>query len=497
METTLAPTREDCWIQSDLPHFASAQAETGYYDARRNRRLPVRLVALSVAGDLIFALVAATVAFWFRFYSDVVPLWHQQLPLFEHYIPHTILACSAVILTCAWFGLYDSRYLLRSRTVSLQLLKAMAAWTCVFSGLLLAFHLDPPISRVYVAITCSTMAIVLLAWRLAFHRFLEKAPLNASLRQRVVFIGRSTEAERLAADFQGPQSAYHVVGWIGTGDDDLDLLEGEPILGASLEEVIARHGVDMVVLADLESAGGSIMSLAAICEREMVAFKVIPSCFPILTCGLHLEMVCRTPVLGVSRLPLDRCINLMIKRAIDIVGATVGLIISIPIIAIFGAIVRLESPGPIFYRQRRLGRDGVPFDLFKIRSMRLDAEADGRVGWTIKDDPRRLKIGAFIRKWNIDELPQFWNVLTGEMSLVGPRPERPELIRNFKWEIPHYNARHAAKPGLTGWAQVKGLRGDTDLVERVRCDIWYLENWSVLLDFQIMFLTLVRHENAC
>jgi len=118
------------------------------------------------------------------------------------------------------------------------------------------------------------------------------------------------------------------------------------------------------------------------------------------------------------------------------------------------------------------------------------------VGWTTKDDPRRLRIGALMRRLNIDEVPQFWNVLKGEMSLVGPRPERPELIRNFKHEIPHYNARHNAKPGITGWAQVNGLRGDTDLNERIKCDLWYLENWSVLLDFQIMFMTFVKNKNA-
>jgi lipopolysaccharide/colanic/teichoic acid biosynthesis glycosyltransferase len=128
--------------------------------------------------------------------------------------------------------------------------------------------------------------------------------------------------------------------------------------------------------------------------------------------------------------------------------------------------------------------------------MKLNAETGGKPGWTVKDDPRRLKIGALMRSWNIDELPQFWNVLKGEMSLVGPRPERPELIASFKEEIAHYNARHASKPGVTGWAAINGLRGDTDLSERIRCDLYYLENWNLWLDFQIMFLTFFRRKNA-
>jgi len=171
-------------------------------------------------------------------------------------------------------------------------------------------------------------------------------------------------------------------------------------------------------------------------------------------------------------------------------------LLSLPLIAIFGAIVYLESPGPVFYRQRRTGRNGKAFDIVKVRSMRLDAERDGKAGWTVRDDPRRLKIRALMRQWNIDEAPQFWNVLKGEMSLVGPRPERPELIATFKHEIPYYNARHNAKPGITGWSQIHGLRGNTDLSERINYDLWYLENWSVILDLQIMCMTFFRHQNA-
>ena len=143
-----------------------------------------------------------------------------------------------------------------------------------------------------------------------------------------------------------------------------------------------------------------------------------------------------------------------------------------------------------------VGRSGKRFTIYKIRSMRLDAEADGQAGWSTPEDPRRLRIGNTIRKWNIDEIPQFWNVLKGEMSLVGPRPERPELIYNFREVIPHYNARHNIKPGLTGWAQINGYRGNTDLTERIKCDLFYIENWNFLLDFQIMLLTFFKRDNA-
>ena len=186
----------------------------------------------------------------------------------------------------------------------------------------------------------------------------------------------------------------------------------------------------------------------------------------------------------------------MIKKAVDLFGSIVGLILSAPVILLFGAIVFIESPGPIFYWQRRTSRGGRTFNICKIRSMRLNAESDTGAVWCKKEDARRLRIGAFMRRYNIDELPQFWNVFTGDMSLVGPRPERPELIEKFKGEIPNYNARHEVRAGITGWAQIHGLRGDTDLSKRIEADLYYLENWSVMLDFYCMAATFFRNKNA-
>jgi exopolysaccharide biosynthesis polyprenyl glycosylphosphotransferase len=250
-------------------------------------------------------------------------------------------------------------------------------------------------------------------------------------------------------------------------------------------------------LTDVNTPAREIENIATVCEKEYVEFKIIPSYFPILVSAMHVDHVAGTPVLGLDWLPLNRFGCRALKRGFDLFGAGVGFVLSLPLIALFGAMVYAESPGPIFYRQKRIGRKGKPFDMIKIRSMRVDAEKNGKVGWTRKDDPRRLRIGSFMRKWNIDEIPQFWNVLRGDMSLVGPRPERPELISNFKHEIAHYNIRHSIKPGVSGWAQVNGLRGDTDLSERIRFDIHYIEHWNLLLDLKIMGLTFFKRANAC
>jgi exopolysaccharide biosynthesis polyprenyl glycosylphosphotransferase len=199
-------------------------------------------------------------------------------------------------------------------------------------------------------------------------------------------------------------------------------------------------------------------------------------------------------VLGVESLAINRFFNRALKRAFDLVAALVGLVLSAPVVLLLAALIKRESPaGPVFFRQTRVGSSHRPFTLWKLRSMAPDAAAtDAARQSTARDDPRLLRVGAFMRRWNLDELPQFWNILRGEMSLVGPRPERPFHVEQLADAIPHYLPRHVVKPGLTGWAQINGLRGDTNLAARVQHDIYYIEKWSFWLDIQIVLLTFAR-----
>ena len=507
-----SPKKESClngMARNSAPIFAFAHRAAGEtFDeiARtqrlklRDKALPERLVITSLLCDAVVIVYALVFSFWFRFQTPIQELGIPVTLTLRDYVGYIACGGLAFIFTLTAFGIYERQALLRFRFVSLQIVKAACLWALCFLGFALIFKFSPPISRTYVAISAVLMPGALLGWRAIFHGFLQRSSVAVSLRQRILFVGWNEEADRLTTAFShDPGSAYEVVGCVNSMRARFQRKPKVRILGAfaELTEVIGRESVDMVVLTDVNGVKGDIVGLANTCEREMVQFKVIPSYFQILVSGLHLETVGGIPVLGVSRLPLDRFVNILLKRVVDVIGAVFGLLIAVPLIVLFGFLVYRESPGPILYRQRRLGRNGVEFDILKIRSMKLDAEADGKAGWSTKDDPRRLKMGGFMRKWNVDELPQFWNVLKGEMSLVGPRPERPELIHNFKHEIPHYNARHNAKPGITGWAQVKGLRGDTDLGERISCDLWYLENWSIFLDFQILVMTFSHHKNAC
>lgn len=194
--------------------------------------------------------------------------------------------------------------------------------------------------------------------------------------------------------------------------------------------------------------------------------------------------------------PIDRLHNRIAKRVIDVVGASVGLLLACPFAYVFGLIHCRRSPGPIFYRQKRIGKDGREFAIWKIRSMDVFAEKDGP-RWAEENDPHCTPIGSFMRHRNIDEIPQFWNVLKGEMSLVGPRPERPIFVSRFIKEIPNYSARHSCLPGMSGWAQINGWRGNTSVLKRTNFDTWYIENWSLALDLHIIFKTLFAYKNAC
>ncbi len=345
------------------------------------------------------------------------------------------------------------------------------------------------------------MALALVIWRFALLSSLLHPLIRDSLASRVVVVGwtggSASYVRALRRDLAHLREFVGCVPTPGgvfasTPPPDVPVLGEFEALPAILEECRA----DTVVLADPSCPAQEIERLAARCQDGHLDFQLIPDYFPALKAQLGVRVVDGVPLLGLSTLPLDRTLNRIVKRAFDIVGALVGLLISAPIIAVFGIMVYRESPGPVIFRQLRSSRSGRTFHIYKIRSMALDAESKTGPVWATRDDPRRLKIGALMRRANIDELPQFWNVLMGDMSLVGPRPERPELIARFTHQIPNYAMRHEVKAGLTGWAQIHGLRGDSDLLKRIEFDLHYLETWSPLVDLYCLAVTPFRLKNA-
>src|SRR6185436_15640658 len=275
---------------------------------------------------------------------------------------------------------------------------------------------------------------------------------------------------------------------------------GLPLLGTidDAAEISQREGIDHLYVALPPEQHLRMIQLIESTSRDLVDVKVVPDLLQVIALRARLEDLDGVPVINVNDVPL-RGFNSVLKRSIDFAISAVGLIVLAIPLGVIALLVRITSRGPAFYRQERMGLDGHSFTILKFRSMQDDAEMDTGPIWARQDDPRVTALGRFLRRSNLDELPQLWNVLRGDMSIVGPRPERPHFVEMFKHRIPQYMLRHKVKAGLTGWAQVNGWRGNTPLEKRIEYDLYYIENWSVRLDLKIMWLTVIKgffHKHA-
>lgn len=477
---------------------------------QRNHSVGDLLRAAVVSGDAILFFAVQAFAFWLRLRTRLFegvliesPFLDDGPEAFKLYLSHFILGTLMFVAIGASFGIYARNAYLRPRLVLGDLMRACVAWMLGYLLFSLVFKIEPSVSRVFVVLSGVFGFFVLGAWRIVFNRLIRRSGLLFHVQERMLVIGWTQDTDALWRRLNTGESMDIIVSGIlpVTG---LRLAVQPPpgiqLMGtvADLEDVLATRQHDAVLLADTSVSHERISRIVQICHRELVRFLVIPAYFEVLFSGLHLESMRGVPVLSLGRLPLDRLPARVSKRLVDIAGALAGLVLSLPLMFVAAVLVQRESPGPVFFAQERVGRRGRTFKLYKLRTMQPGAAAADHLRQsTTPDDERLLRTGAVLRKWNIDETPQFWNVLKGEMSLVGPRPERPFHVSYLRDEIRHYNVRLSVKPGMTGWAAVNGWRGGTDLGERVRFDLDYIERWSLLFDFYIMLLTLTRNRNAC
>ncbi len=311
---------------------------------------------------------------------------------------------------------------------------------------------------------------------------------------RVIIVGTGEVGQMLLQKIAfNRKLGYHMIGFVSSGKGDRSQkVMGAPVLGTLVDIpwIIEQHNIDEVIIGLPESSHQELVGIISLCEREKVGIRVFPDVFQIMASEVGIGDLGGLPLLTIRDVALQGW-RLTLKRSIDILFSGVALVLMSPFLLLTALLVKLDSPGPVFYIQERMGLDAVPFKMIKFRSMRMDAELDGP-GWTRPDDPRRTKLGSLMRRFNVDELPQLINVLMGDMSLVGPRPERPVYVEQFRQSIPRYMDRHREKAGITGWAQVNGLRGDTSIIERTKYDLWYIENWSLALDIKILIRTVVQ-----
>ncbi len=260
----------------------------------------------------------------------------------------------------------------------------------------------------------------------------------------------------------------------------------------TLSAMLPENELDEIGITLSLSDYDRLESIVNICEKSGVHTKFIPDYNSVIPSRPYLEDMDGLAVVNIRRVPLTNLVNRVLKRIVDMIGASIAIILFSPVMLIAAVGVKTTSKGPLIFKQERVGLHNRPFQMYKFRSMEVQPAEEEKKGWTKKNDPRVTKIGKLLRKTSIDELPQFFNVLKGDMSLVGPRPERPLFVEKFKEEIPRYMIKHQVRPGITGWAQVSGYRGDTSIRKRIEYDLYYIENWSMTFDIKILFLTFFK-----
>ncbi len=313
--------------------------------------------------------------------------------------------------------------------------------------------------------------------------------------KHIILVGYSRAAEEYIDRIkQNPQWGYQVQGILDDTEEIGKTYKGVPILGKNekLPEILEKNNLDEIAITLGLSEYYKLERVVSQCEKSGVHTKFIPDYNNVIPTKPYTEDLLGLPVINIRQVPLTNTFNNFIKRIVDLVGAVTAIILFSPIMIVTAGLIKLTSPGPLIFKQERVGRHNKTFYMYKFRSMEVQKEQEEQKAWTVKNDPRVTGVGKFIRKTSIDELPQLFNVLKGEMSLVGPRPERPQFVEKFREEIPRYMIKHQVRPGMTGWAQINGYRGDTSIRKRIEYDLYYIENWTIGLDIKILILTIFR-----
>ena len=338
---------------------------------------------------------------------------------------------------------------------------------------------------------------IVLQWgsRMLMYAFLKNMRERGLNQKQIICVGysRATE-EYIDRVLKNPQWGYLIRGILDDNVPAGTMYKGIKVIGriANLNVILPANRLDEIAITLGLNEYYRLEEIVALCEKSGVHTKFIPDYNRIIPTKPYTEDILGLPVINIRYVPLSNTFNALVKRVMDIVGSIVGIIVTSPVMLVMCILIKLTSPGPLIYKQERVGLHNKTFWMYKFRSMEIQPEAEEKKAWTVKNDPRVTGIGKFMRRTSIDELPQLFNILKGNMSLVGPRPERPFFVEKFREEIPRYMVKHQVRPGLTGWAQVNGFRGDTSIRKRIECDLYYIENWSVGFDIKIMFLTIFK-----
>ncbi|MBW5445894.1 undecaprenyl-phosphate glucose phosphotransferase [Cohnella sp. CFH 77786] len=458
---------------------------------RQNQRILTQIYVLS---DSTMMFLIFLCAYWFKFYSGWVP---SVITLsFQSYLLWGTVYAFVSILIGFYVGFYTPR---RKKNFSADVFKIIQVHSLSFLALLSLLYAlkELHISREFLLLFFITNMIVLMLYRYLLKMTLYRLRSKGFNKKYILILGAGSVGRSFYHSLQmHPELGYEVYGFL---DDSIQQHASEhqslkPVIGkvSDLANIIRDHPIDEVIIALPLTAHSLYAQIIEICDNAGVKSLIIPDFFDLLPARPYFDNFAGIPLINVRDIPLDELSNRIVKRTFDIIFSIAAIVITSPVMLFAAVGIKLTSKGPVIFSQERMGLDRKTFRMYKFRTMHVSNQEVSDTHWTVEGDPRRTKFGTFLRRTSIDELPQFFNVLIGDMSVVGPRPERPYFVEQFKEEIPKYMVKHHVRPGITGWAQSNGLRGDTSIQDRISHDLFYLENWTFLFDLKIILKTIYK-----
>lgn len=441
--------------------------------------------------DAIITAVSYVLAYYIKFYLMKDGPEAGDLPAVDYFLM-LIIIVPAYLILYYWCNVYTPKRTVRRRHEIFGIVKANSIGLAAFILVLYLILREINFSRAVMVVFYCLNVFLTTCSRIILRKVLQTIRSKGYNLKHILLVGYSRAAEEyISRIHDNPQWGYVVCGVLDDHVPRGAQYKGVKVLGSigNLEFILPENKLDEIAITLSLKDYEHLEELVDVCEKAGVHTKFIPDYNSLIPTHPYTEDLMGLPVINIRYVPLTNTGNMVIKRFMDIIGSLLGIIITSPVLLLSAILVRLSSPGPVIFRQERVGLHNKPFYMYKFRSMELQPDSEEQKAWTIKNDPRVTGVGKILRKTSLDELPQLFNILKGDMSLVGPRPERPLFVEKFREEIPRYMVKHQVRPGLTGWAQVNGLRGDTSIRKRIEYDIYYIENWTIGLDIKIIFLT--------
>lgn len=446
---------------------------------------------LMVIIDAAITVASFMLAYFFKFYILSDGPGPGVLPAVEYFrlLVFIVPVYMLIYYSC---GVYAPKRTVRRRFEIYGIVKANTIGIMALIIILYLIIREIDISRSVMAFFYIFNIFFTSAFRLVLRKGLRTIRSKGYNLKHILLVGYSRAAEEYIDRLtDNPQWGYAAVGILDNNIPAGTVYRGVKVLGSlgNLEIILPENKLDEIAITLSLKDYDYLESIVGICEKSGVHTKFIPDYNSMIPSKPYTEDLMGLPVINIRYVPLTNTGNKLIKRLVDIVGSAFGIVITSPIMLLAAVLVKATSPGPVIFKQERVGLHNKSFYMYKFRSMEQQKPKDEKKAWTVRDDPRVTRVGKLLRRTSLDELPQLFNILRGDMSLVGPRPERPLFVEKFREEIPRYMVKHQVRPGLTGWAQVNGLRGDTSIRKRIDYDIYYIENWTLGFDIKIIFMT--------